>query len=91
MKNAAQRLQDSAFITEGVDQSIRNMIEGLQRDIRFISPLRTDAAHEIEKSFVEKADEVTAAFYNYKSNEANIAKQIGLLKHIVENRKKMYN
>ena len=91
MKNAAQRLQDSAFITEGVDPSIRNMIEGLQRDIRFISPLRTDAAHEIEKSFVEKADEVTAAFYNYKANETNIAKQIGLLKHIVENRKKMYN
>ncbi len=91
MKNATQRLQDTAFVTEGVDHSIRNMIDGLLRDVRFVSPLRTDAAHEIEKNYVEKADEVIAAFNNYQANEATIAKQISLLKHILENRKKMYN
>jgi hypothetical protein len=91
MKNVTQRLQDTAFVTEGVDQSIRNMIDGLLRDVCFVSPLRTDAAHEIEKSFVEKADDVIAAFNNYQANEATIAKQISLLKHILENRKKMYN
>ncbi|MBR2194382.1 MAG: hypothetical protein IJ911_02085 [Salinivirgaceae bacterium] len=91
MKDATRKLQDTAFITAGVDQSIRNMIDGLQQDIRFLSPLKNDAAHELEQDYLANVATVTAAFSNYAQNEAVIAKQISLLKHIVENRRKMYN
>ena len=91
MKAATRRLQDAAFLCETMDPSLRSMLDDIQLNIRYLSPVKSREAHEIEDDYVSKVNALITAFINYKMNEDSIAKQLGILKHLVDNRKKIYN
>lgn len=91
MKSATKRLQDAIFVCEDVSPEIRKMIDSIQTDIRYLSPVKSREAKDIEEDFVAKVNALIPAFTNYKMNADSISKQIILLSHIVDNRKKIYN
>lgn len=91
MKSATRRLQDAAFMCENMDPSLRTMLDDIQQDLRYLSPVKSSEARDLENDFVSKVNNLIPAFVNYKMNEDQIARQLGLLKHIIENRKKIYN
>lgn len=91
MKSAARRLQDAVFVCSDVDPNLRKMIDDIQQNIRYLSPVKSSEAKDIESNYVNKVNTLIPAFINYKMNEDLIAKQLSLLKHLVDNRKKIYN
>jgi hypothetical protein len=91
MKSATRRLQDAIFVCEDVSPEIRKMMDSIQTDIRYLSPVKSREAKDIEADFVAKVNALIPAFINYKMNAESISKQIVLLSHIVDNRKKIYN
>ena len=91
MKAATRRLQDTVFMCENMDPSLRSILDDIQLNLRYLSPVKSREAHEIENEFVSKVNALIPAFINYKMNEDSIAKQLGILKHLVDNRKKIYN
>lgn len=91
MKSATRRLQDAAFMCENMDPSLRSILNDIQLNLRYLSPVKSSEAHEIESEYVAKVNALIPAFINYKMNEDSIAKQLGILKHLVDNRKKIYN
>lgn len=91
MKAATRRLQDAAFMCEQMDPSLRSMLDDIQLNLRYLSPVKSSEAREIENDYVSRVNALIPAFINYKMNEESIARQLGLLKHLVDNRKKIYN
>ena len=91
MKSATRRLQDAVFVCSDVDHDIRTMIDEIQQNIRYLSPVKSSEAKDIENDYVSKVNALIPAFINYKMNEDSIAKQLSLLKHLIDNRKKIYN
>ena len=67
------------------------MIDEIQQNIRYLSPVKSSEAKDIENDYVSKVNALIPAFINYKMNEDSIAKQLSLLKHLIDNRKKIYN
>lgn len=91
MKSATRRLQDAAFMCEDMDPSLRAILDDIQQNLRYLSPVKSAEARDIENDYVSKVNALIPAFINYKMNEDNIAKQLGMLKHLIDNRKKIYN
>ena len=91
MKSAVRRLQDAVFICEEVDPGLRTLVDEIQQNIRYLSPVKSREARDIEGDFVDRVNALLPAFINYKMNEDTIAKQIRMLKHLVDNRKSIYN
>lgn len=91
MKSAMRRLQDAVFVCQDVDPGLRSMVDEIQQNIRYLTPVKSGEAREIEEDFVAKVNALIPAFINYKMNEDSIARQLSLLKHLVDNRKSIYN
>ena len=91
MKSATRRLQDAIFVCENASPEICRMIDTMSGNIRYLSPVNSKEAKDIEEDFVPKVNALIPAFINYKMNEDSIRKQIALLIHLVDNRKRIYN
>lgn len=91
MKSATRRLQNAIFECGDINPEIRKMVDSIQADIRYLSPEMSREAKDMEADFVTKVNALIPAFINYKMNAELISKQIVLLSHIVDNRKKTYN
>ena len=91
MKSAVRRLQDAVFVCQDVSPEVRAQIDRLQQNVRYLSPVNTAEAKDLENDFVGKVNALIPAFINYKMNEDSIRRQVALLEHLFENRKKTYN
>lgn len=91
MKSALRRLQDAVFVCDAAAPDVRQKIDALQEDLRFLSPANNREAQELEQEFVEKVNALIPAFINYKMNEDSIIKQVSVLKYTVDKRKAVRN
>ena len=87
MRQAMEQLQDCVSLTDGVNPLIREKLDKIQADLRYVTPCSTAQASGYEEQFIQVANDIKYALSQYKMNEENITQETDLLARVLDKRR----
>jgi hypothetical protein len=91
MKIAIKNVQNALFETNNATESIKNSINDIENQLRFISPSDKAEAKEYEEQFIRLANDLTIAFSHIDTDTTKIEQNILRLQRILIQRKQVLN
>jgi len=91
MKNAMQNLKNKMNDLDVLPQDFIRRINRLEENLRFVSPSNKSEAHELERIFVQTANDMAYALSDFSTNKERIEIKLTNLESFHQQRKNSYS